>query len=576
VRLWKIDSPEEYAKWVEDNHAAGGDEEAEGEKKGTANGDRIRFQKGDVLDAQGEGSGGLGGVRAGAPVTFALCVDKLTATRVAGNITVNDDVAAGGEWPQVGVVEFCRGSADGGALVGGYIRCIPSDEKLPWLSACAPTVLKEDGVTEEATTDLLQCGVEVFFEVRNRGGVRYASRVSVLCAGQEDGARKKHALPAPVCQEKTLDGACVGVIVSVEDSGAGEGKSCEEVAAPRDKKLAVFPLLFSECPEFASKAPDIAASIRKVLAKKSGAQTTSASGENGTDDSVLWQKKVFAGEKEEDDSKKEASEGVGGRSGKDKVKAGPTGSKSSVAATLAMEGVPVYYPSVTLAPVPIEDATTVQTLQVGAMVSFRVVVNWALCRAPLRARQVTALEAPVPTPPTASQTAAAESKSSRPTALSSLLEKVEQDASAAACAPGHVRGVILRLKISNIAGPDLTEIALGDLTRTSASTPSDVKHFYCYSRDLKAPAGSRVSVGDEVEFLPVSLPQQEEDEESLCVAVCPSVLKGKAPVAAAVSKKRVPVNASLKQSTPAAVFKNIVTMAEVRLLTRVCFNVSVT
>ncbi|CAE7706931.1 unnamed protein product, partial [Symbiodinium microadriaticum] len=108
VRLWKIDDDDEYRQWATENHAAGSGGEAGGDgAKEKASPHRVRFQRGDVSEAGSNGLS-LGAVRTGAPVAFDLCLDRLTAARVAARVEVSDQIAAGGEWPQVGVVEFTR------------------------------------------------------------------------------------------------------------------------------------------------------------------------------------------------------------------------------------------------------------------------------------------------------------------------------------------------------------------------------------------------------------------------------------------------------------------------------------
>ena len=596
VRLWKIDDPEEYAKWAADNHHVG---EAAGDvvgKEPPSAPDTVRFQRGDVTEGASNGLS-LGTVRVGAPVVFDVCLDRLTTARVAANVMVKDDLAADGAWPQRGVVEFTRGPGDAAAAVGGYIRCVPSDEKLPWLSTCVPMTLSVDGSSVESSLDVLQCGMEVFFEVRNRGGVRYASRVTVPPMhkeGQdEEEERRALQLPPPLNREMILDGYCVGVVVGLEESvvredDKGEAAGCDET----NDKLAVFPLMYHGCPELFSKAPDITASIRKVIAKRI-VNSQHGDKQTDTDDSTLWQKKKMVpsqegGEPADDSGDAMVTSTITDPSVKTKpdtpLPPAPPATTTVVSVPpptppkVSKEGVSVYYPPLPLVPIPVANWQGQQSLSVGSLVEFRPVVNWGVQRGPIAASGVRRLPCTPPEPGLSSESTAAvaapEEKGVRATPLSTLLEKGGGEAE------GNLkRGVILRLKISNISGLELTEIACGDHL-VSASNVSGARGgattcYYCYHRDLRGPAGGRISVGDEVEFLPVALPphlQQLGDDasagdEGLLVAVRPIVLKSPGKTAVQPPKKRVPLNLSLKQATAtsASVSTNIVTMAAVRI-----------
>jgi hypothetical protein len=184
VRLWKIDDVSEFQRWEEEEkqrnlrkslpddkvtgeegeegaeplEAEGADGEATkgaaaagssasgsgggGSRKASAN--RIFFLKQDFdLSPDSSSAGILGSVRNGAVVVFDLCIDKLNGSRVAANVRVSDEATSDGVWPQLGVIEYVREGEGGGASasMAGYIRTIPHDEKLPWLSSSSQVTL---------------------------------------------------------------------------------------------------------------------------------------------------------------------------------------------------------------------------------------------------------------------------------------------------------------------------------------------------------------------------------------------------------------------------------------------------
>lgn len=205
VRIWKINDPQEFAQWSEANNALFEESnrwcQQAKEKEGTTNTNArnnknvISFQKSDLIDSLSSssgGGGGGGGARTGSDVIFDVCIDRVTGFRVAANVRVSDLQAVGGEWPQLGALEYIRstggsGGGGGGEDHGGYIRCVPSNEKLMWNQPVTSEEEQEGqgqgggGGSAKAEVEW-RTGSAVSFEIRVRGGVRYAAGVAVLPA----------------------------------------------------------------------------------------------------------------------------------------------------------------------------------------------------------------------------------------------------------------------------------------------------------------------------------------------------------------------------------------------------------
>ena len=143
----------------------------------------ISFQKSDLIDSLSS-SGGGGGARPGSDVIFDVCIDRVTGARVAANVRLSDMQAVGGEWPQLGALEFIRSTSSGGGEEehGGYVRCVPSNEKLMWnqLVTDEGDSAPQQGGSGRGGGGQWKTGCPVSFEVRVRGGVRYAAGVAVL------------------------------------------------------------------------------------------------------------------------------------------------------------------------------------------------------------------------------------------------------------------------------------------------------------------------------------------------------------------------------------------------------------
>lgn len=471
---------------------------------------------------------GLGSVRVGAQVVFDLCVDRQSASRVASSVRVKDVAVPGAEM-QFGVVEFVRAKDSSAAGAVGYIRCIPTDEKLLWLSSSTEGAEDNDGKSEAGTPDSFAVGTQVFFCIRNRGGVRYASAVTVKPPPAS--APEAEALKSKYCNEIVLEGDCVGVLVegpAAEDTLTGDGTNMAE------KSMFVYPVDFSQCPELAKKMVDIPGAAVRVLEKKNAHRGMTAS--TGTDENLIWEKKQ---QPESGETKPDIS-----------VKPSVVPMATATVAS-SSEGVAVYYPPSPVVPIPITSPLD-NLPPVGSLVKFSAVVNWVKQRTPLRASNVELFSPGVlTTPPTTTQDEVPSSDSVTP--LSNLLNKTS--VSNRNTAGAMVKGVIIRLKI-NASGVDLAEIAVSEDYRHKLGLGIDDVNYYCDSRDLRS---SSIHVGDEVEFFPASLPYAASGV-IVRAAVMPILVKpGIGRVAA--PKKRNPINATLKQNAKGG-FMNTVTMAQ--------------
>ena len=168
VRIWKIDDSKEFEDWLNANNDKyeSYDQGSQDETDKTA----VYFQKADLVDSL---RGGIG-VRNGSDVIFDVCIDRVTGKRVAANVRLSDLEVEGGEWPQVGILEYYR-TANSNEH-GGYIRCVPSNEKLMWNQLMGD---QEEGQEESDDKNWIT-GRAVCFEIRLRGGVRYAAGVTLL------------------------------------------------------------------------------------------------------------------------------------------------------------------------------------------------------------------------------------------------------------------------------------------------------------------------------------------------------------------------------------------------------------
>eukprot|EP00603_Paraphysomonas_imperforata_P008348 CAMPEP_0114425774 /NCGR_PEP_ID=MMETSP0103-20121206/7420_1 /TAXON_ID=37642 ORGANISM="Paraphysomonas imperforata, Strain PA2" /NCGR_SAMPLE_ID=MMETSP0103 /ASSEMBLY_ACC=CAM_ASM_000201 /LENGTH=1204 /DNA_ID=CAMNT_0001594643 /DNA_START=179 /DNA_END=3793 /DNA_ORIENTATION=- len=507
VRIWKIEDPVEFAEWSKTNDVLLQGSSRWNSEGATSN--IVSFQKSDLVDNLGMG----GGARAGSDVSFDVCVDRVTGARVAANVKVSDVQAEGGEWPQLGCLEFFRADGD---MHGGYIRCVPSDEKLMWNQLGRST--EDNATAEKGGREEWKLGSVVSFEIRVRGGVRYAAGVAVVPPESE---------LAPQA-EIELEGEVHGVVVETPQVKGG--------GAP-GAGLSVYVVNTTNCPSMKNKIVDLAGAVQVVKQKAliHGAGTFSAS------DNASWEKKQL--------------QDPGGDVEAEKKDKDQTQKKSAKAEKLKDESSTPQmnmYPPLPGAVLPIhDDANSPEGLAVGNFVQCRLVANWFCQRLPLYVSKITV----VPSKTTVSSTTSTEVPTAT-TALANLVVTPEDTTP-----PGRVRGTIIRLKINSTLGFDVSEISLNDQYRKSGAGEDNL--FYCDTRDLRGgengsgrdKSGSAAHVGDVVEFVPVP---------ELCVAACPVVVKGMSRIgqgAAVPTTTRRNVFNSQLQGGPTAGVKSI-TMAE--------------
>jgi hypothetical protein len=391
--------------------------------------------------------------------------------------------------------------------------------------------------------EALLIGTQVCFEIRNRGGVRYAHLVTPL-----DSA----STPLPVrSAEMTLPGLCIGVVTSTADT------STSPEPPSSTPTLFLQPLDMSACPELVKKMIDLPGAIIRVLEKKRlhSSKTTAAHTATSVAESGSWEK--IKQEDEPPQAKTSTSK-----------KSSPSTSSPS-SSTLATDGIPVFYPPLSVAPIPISsDAASVVSLSIGMVVEFNVRVHWAVCRGPIGVTNIA---------PRLSESVSDEKISSLPlppspaetslTSLSLLTKALdtETEAISSTSTGGRVRGTIIRLTINTGSGVELAEISR-----------RDGRLYYCESKELRSAASGNVHVGDEAEFLPVSFditrPAGEEEggvqTSEIQVAVAPVVLSHAK--SASLKKKAGGVTGGVGGGRvappPRPVFKTPITMAQVTSL----------
>lgn len=139
----------------------------------------VLYQKADVSEIFGPLAKDL-------EVVFDLCLDRRTLKKVAKNIRLTDDPIEPNCKEcviQYGVIEAIVGVRSGKF---GFIRSIPTDEKLFW--HCSSIVATQSKVDEGFESnkhtaidyESIHAGQEVSYELRRRGGIRCATNITLL------------------------------------------------------------------------------------------------------------------------------------------------------------------------------------------------------------------------------------------------------------------------------------------------------------------------------------------------------------------------------------------------------------
>jgi hypothetical protein len=131
-------------------------------------------------------------------VVFDYYIDRKTNRKVAKRVMLTEESIPGYENEQIGVLEVVNSMGKNGRY--GFIRCIPTDEKLFW--HCSGLISPVD------QSNLLE-GKEVSFHIRKRGGMRCAMDIKLLTSGS-------------LSQDVTITTeTCLGVIVQNRNEPTG-------------------------------------------------------------------------------------------------------------------------------------------------------------------------------------------------------------------------------------------------------------------------------------------------------------------------------------------------------------------
>lgn len=131
-------------------------------------------------------------------VYFDVYWDRLKGKKVARNVRITEEIIPGETSRVSGVIEVVFEKGDR----FGFIRTIPNDEKLFWHSA---------GISKDALSNL-SVGRFVTFEIRRRGGMRWATNVQVA----DPPSDLRQTLP-DVCLALCVD-ANTAVIIDIPDT----------------------------------------------------------------------------------------------------------------------------------------------------------------------------------------------------------------------------------------------------------------------------------------------------------------------------------------------------------------------
>jgi hypothetical protein len=367
-------------------------------------------------------------------------------------------------------------------------------------------------------------GTLVNFEIRNRGGVRYASQVTPISSDSKE-------TPSSVAGERTLSGHCLGVVIASPDPSAAppSAKGNTELTSTSPVfQYSVHPLDFSSCPELMKKFVDLPTGVIRVLEKKwqHSSKTGAAGGAGGVaggggpSEASSWEKVKPNDEetKSSSTSSKRATPSA----------ASASAASGSAASVCAVDGTPVYYPPLSVSSFPLTPESVsspeeyLNLCVAGTLVEFRPIVNWTVARGLFGITDVvkhipspaSVASSSLPSSASPSSTAAAAgggaaaggSGTVAPMTSLALLSQAlvdETSENIPTAHTGRVKGTIIRLTINVGQGMELAEISRHGSVSVSVTGSQD-NLFYCESKELRFVASGNVHVGDEVEFLPAS------------------------------------------------------------------------
>lgn len=226
LKIFKL-TGDKYDAWKAANTRAGG---SGGVDKSRTDPSNLPFFKDDYCSPE------FGALAADLKVTFSVCWDPTRARKVAKRIRLTDEPicdAAGEELgEQQGIIDVLVDKVE----KYGFIRCIPSDEKLFWHMASASNGTKGGNSNGGAGKDALplMLGSEVAFQLRRRGGLRCAAGIRTLHQGT-------------LAEETVLPELCTALVIApnhlvlVDVSAAPllrkkylDPRAVTEATAPRD------------------------------------------------------------------------------------------------------------------------------------------------------------------------------------------------------------------------------------------------------------------------------------------------------------------------------------------------------
>ena len=158
LKLWKVDEPG-FIEWQSKKKES----EDKKERNNDKDDNKVIYCRNDVIEIDGHVTKDL-------QVIFDLYFDRKTCQKVARCIKLTDEAVPGYDSELVGILEVVLPKQ----VRFGFLRCIPSDEKLFWHSAhCLPGT----------DPNLLEENCEVSFMLRRRGGLRQAINIQLLPSG---------------------------------------------------------------------------------------------------------------------------------------------------------------------------------------------------------------------------------------------------------------------------------------------------------------------------------------------------------------------------------------------------------
>jgi len=179
MKLFKLEQ-DKYEAWKSSPRKASANERNTKLTGGSAEQSTVQFSKDDYITPE------FGALSNDLKVTFNLCWEPSRGKIVAKQIRLVDEAVLDGNGQEVGEVQGVVDVLVDKGEKYGFIRCIPSDEKLFWHMTSAPNApTSQQGRQGNGNGNAppLMLGSEVTFQLRRRGGLRCAANIRPLSAG---------------------------------------------------------------------------------------------------------------------------------------------------------------------------------------------------------------------------------------------------------------------------------------------------------------------------------------------------------------------------------------------------------